>query len=370
MSSTKLAGLCRALIAKISPFEPVHSYKDQDWKFFLKPKRSWRILSVKEYEGVFYFWSSEFEQFSFDSKMNKLAEVRYEPDVAEILPHFIAALKTTHASVKKDAADYHRYLLRSLSPGVRKGLIHRRFVRELIPTWMRYDKALGPSAVTAAIELLESNRFNDDLLSMNAEKFFEYCRVAYLANSENFAGNFDSSLSGRDMYKRWADGRDGGLTGIDPTSTELFCEWFESKAWSGGHPWEIYRGGNTTHIDLYVEKSGGKWRVHLSAFSSTRLAETCRIALAFAQANLPFTLEHRQSYLKRLRCDDLIGIIPEFDTVHRGWQQFPQEFEIADCIQFSWFKREDGSWPSPSRAIADLATWLPERPLLLRRKRG
>ena len=58
------------------------------------------------------------------------------------------------------------------------------------------------------------------------------------------------------MYKRYADGRCGALHEIDPDSPDEFLLWLDRKTPCtrdcGDHPWEIKRGGNTTHIDLYV----------------------------------------------------------------------------------------------------------------------
>src|SRR6478672_7667006 len=125
---------------------------------------------------------------------------------------------------------------------------------------------------------------------MTLELFLKYCAVAYQANPATFEESgfgkkerFKFGLSGLEYYRLYADGRHGGLLDIDPKSPEAFSEWYNSKKWQGCHPWEIYRGGNSTHIDLEVSKHRYKegWSVTLSAFSSTRLVETCRIALAF-----------------------------------------------------------------------------------------
>ena len=55
----------------------------------------------------------------------------------------------------------------------------------------------------------------------------------------------------------------------------------------GGHPWEIYRGGNTTHIALGVIERHEGWSVYLWGSSTKRMAETIRIALALTKVNLP-----------------------------------------------------------------------------------
>jgi len=102
------------------------------------------------------------------------------------------------------------------------------------------------------------------------------------------------------------------------------------------------------------------WRILLSAFSSTRLVETCRIALALEAAGLPFVLDHKDSYLRRLRGTDMVGLVPEEVDLRYGYHEFPNEFKVADSIRFNWFRDErTGRQIRPWREIAAAATWLP-----------
>lgn len=362
----KIAALSAKLARSIERFEPANNYRDKDWKFYLKLKRKWILFGAKEYDNKLYFFSDCFENYVFDLKTEKVEEVRNTSDLLAILPKILEALKEVYSEVLRDPICYHKNLAQSISPLMRKGLIHRSFVRSLLPEWLRYDQELGAKNVQAMISLIEDYGCEDCLEQMTAGKYFEYCKVAYLANKSHSTKEMDTTASGRDLYIRWADGRDGGLREVDLDSKDSFLNWYDSGSRAGGHPWEIYRGGNTTHIDLYVEKFADKWRVCLSAHSSGRLAETCRIALAFKKAGLPFKLNYEKSYLQRLRCDDLVGVIPEYDSVHRGWQRFPDDFVVADCIQFSWFKDEKNRWIRRPKELSALVHWLPERPQVLR----
>jgi len=75
-----------------------------------------------------------------------------------------------------------------------------------------------------------------------------------------------------------------GLTELPANSAEAFENWYRSRR-SGGHPWEIHRGGSTTHIDLGVIDRHEGWSVFLDGSSTARMAETIRIALALLKAN-------------------------------------------------------------------------------------
>jgi hypothetical protein len=62
-----------------------------------------------------------------------------------------------------------------------------------------------------------------------------------------------------ELYKRIADGRDNGLTEIALDSADEFVRWQngELQKFNGNHPWEVIRGGNSTHVSLFV----GDYRV-------------------------------------------------------------------------------------------------------------
>ncbi len=106
------------------------------------------------------------------------------------------------------------------------------------------------------------------------------------------------------------DERKGVVLEIDPDSPKEFMDWLDGKIpydkHGGDHPWEIKRGGNTTHIDLYV------------------------------------------------------GLIPESDSLHRGWQGFPSDFKIADVMHFSSFGRAR-QWALPHVSWKPLPTLTPLR---------
>lgn len=151
----------------------------------------------------------------------------------------------------------------------------------------------------------------------------------------------DESLSGRDMYTRYADGRHEGLLDIDPASKQEFADWIDGshpKKTGGGHPWEIKRGGNTTHINLSVfrpslyRKEG--FRVELQGKSIGRMVETMRMFLAIHKAGLPISIANPESVRLRLLAQDNIGIIPSYASLHRANQHFGKEEEVFDVLQY------------------------------------
>lgn len=90
-----------------------------------------------------------------------------------------------------------------------------------------------------------------ELKEMTANDFYRFCALGYAAN--NYDGQ---AFAPKAQYYRHADGRDDGLKKIDPDSAEAFADWLENRE-KGGHPWEVCRGGNSTHVSLYVGL--GQW---------------------------------------------------------------------------------------------------------------
>ena len=161
-------------------------------------------------------------------------------------------------------------------------------------------------------------------------------------------------MSGLKMYQRFADGRHEGLTELPASSAEAFKDWYHSKR-GGGHPWEIYRGGNTTHISLGVAERQEGWSVYLAGSSTTRMAETIRIALALQQAGLPVEVYGAEDFMLRLLGVDNLGLIPDYRMNHRAAQDFEAADKVFDCAHLYDLPRNNRIMP--------FVTWKPIAPL-------
>jgi hypothetical protein len=350
------------LLSLVHQFKPRHDLGDDLWEFYIPSKRTWHYWWVKQYKQNHYCGGShvdsrELNASSFDRQRS--------PETADWLEKYTAALRPILRNVKRDPVDYHRRLCRSLPAQLRTGVIHRSFVYTLIPAYARFDQELTPRELKRIIGLLKGPDPTTLIPALTSGRFFTYCRTAYMANPRTHRGTRNRHLNGLAMYKKWADGRDGGLTALPQDDAAAFAQWYHAGAGSGGHPWEIFRGGNSTHIDLtprWDEHAKG-WFIEIRAFSSTRLAEACRMALAFHAQGWPFRLAHRESYLRRLLAEDHLGVLPDFHDLKYGWQKFPEQFHVADCIHYSWFKDDHGRSVRPLHEIRQLISWFPIAPL-------
>lgn len=225
----------------------------------------------------------------------------------------------------------------------RQGIIPHSLIRLKVKDIYRIDKELGKVACKKFIQLVEGDYFHkkENTLrhSMTANDYFEYCKIGYLASLDKNEV-LDPNLSGRMIYKRYADGRHDGLLDIEPDSAQEFADWIDRmhpKRGSIGHPFEIKRGGNTTHIDLYVSRpryfqNDDSFEVTLSGASIGRLKETILMFLAIKEAGLPISISNPEKIRKRLLAQDNIGIIEEFHSLHRGWQNFHDHEDVKDVM--------------------------------------
>jgi len=172
----------------------------------------------------------------------------------------------------------------------------------------------------------EAVRSKPPISGFSAADYFRCCALCFDAAG---LGNDDRGLSARDRYRKHADGRHGGLLDLPEESSDAFLKWLASPEWHGTHPWEIRRGGNTTHIALGAFAEGGGVRLALAGSAATRAAETIKMALALWRAGIQFILHDADLHLRRVKGEDWIGLYPDSYGLS-GRYFFPAEIAITD----------------------------------------
>ncbi len=207
---------------------------------------------------------------------------------------------------------------------------------------------MGKMKTARLAKYVRAGKFRSDYGGQHREMslalFMRYCKVAYSANLRHFKGAIKKDMSGLEMYKRFADGRHEGLVELPLESADAFNQWYHSSR-GGGHPWEVYRGGNTTHIDLGVTVKADGWSVYLRGSSTSRMAETIRIALALVKEGLPVEIHDAEELQTRLLGMDNMGIIPKFIINHRASQNFEKKDRVYDCAHLHDFSRKNRILP-------------------------
>lgn len=347
-------------IEMLKGFQHTISYLDQSWDVIFRDQKNkyHHIVIVKSY-GIFYLSHVDGNLCTLEIEPHK--EVRAAqsfgfnthyngsdaPDKAWS-PLILSATKWLNYA-KKSWVKAAKEVQESYPLNRRKGIVPSSILNSSSLDFYSIDKELGKSKAKKFIRIVEEGYFigseNSTRQEMTANDYFEYCKIAYIA-AKRKGEHIDESMSGRDMYKCYADGRDDGLLEIDPYSKAEFADWIDGKhpkKSSGGHPWEIKRGGNTTHISLYVSRSSYNketdFSICLAGEAISRLKETISMFLAIHKAGLPITINNPEGIRKRLLNQDNIGIVPRYLSLHRANQSYHEHENVYDVLYFDDLSR-------------------------------
>ncbi len=145
----------------------------------------------------------------------------YRYDISEFAQWLVDSVKECIGMLRDGT--YNSYIWEHLPPQHRVGTLCRRDYWDIWPE----EKAaffgdISVEDVAAFIRLAsaqpkEQSAFTPRLASMTADDFFRFCSLGYAAN-----GYSTNGLSPKKQYRRFADGRDEGLTDIDEESSKAF----------------------------------------------------------------------------------------------------------------------------------------------------
>lgn len=245
-------------------------------------------------------------------------------DLSKFTGWLVEAVEEVILEIK--AGEYLRHLERELPLKHRTGTIQRCDTWRVFPEWRNeFLEDLAPSDVKEfldeAVEVLPEQK--PLLPEMTASDFYMFCSLGYRAMK--YEG---SDLSPKEQYYKHADGRDEGLKSINPESAAEFSVWYEERPMIG-HPWEVCRGGNSTHIDLYVCKADGGYYLMVAGASESRTVEAIKFYLALHRAGLPVCMRKANALKNRLTGKEMIGIVPTGVAPFYCHHYFPGQDIIA-----------------------------------------
>lgn len=361
------------LLQELDDFSYSLSSSDRVWNI-LCPSGSnhWNHLRVSKYRETFFLshinGNSGTLEAEPDQEVHVISGAEYAScrglkgdRIAAVWELLLSSAAGWLKIVRKDWIKANRRVRAEYPLSDRYGTVPHAIIRASLPDIYRLDTELDKESTKEFLRLVEDGYFNNaentEIATMTAADYFNYCRIAYLAGKR--ADEDVDVSSGREMYARYADGRHEGLLDINPESGEEFAAWIDGKhpqRTVGGHPWEVKRGGNTTHIDLSVSRPSPYrkegFKVELRAESTGRLAETLRMALSLHNAGLPFSIAEPEAVRKRLLAQDNIGIVPAYASLHRANQHFQSSDDVFDVMHYNDLGRF-------KRRITTFITWEP-----------
>jgi len=310
--------------------EIVENKKDFEkiWKEDYPDSIKWYLLSITHYNEEYFVF--------IDSKLTlhikKEQSESNESFNNQLISWIDKAVDKCIGWLKRDVAEYNQYINQHLPYTKRIGRILRQdywSIDSEEKEWMLKGLTTGDIDILKAI--VESSENDEQVIpsdKMTSGFFFDCCKMGYDAN--NYPHSAD--MKPVDLYRKFADGRDFELTKLNPDSPQAFEEWFDKREWQIGHPWEVCRGGNSTHISLYVDKLSNGWRLSLVGKSRGRVAETVRFSIALYGHNIPFKLWDAKDIFAMVSGLDDIGIVPEGITPVYCHSYFPKEDHIIDFM--------------------------------------
>jgi len=308
---------------------------EEMWLCDYPDELKWYNFSVNEYNGEYYFYvDSKLTFHVAKERPEYYGKINTKPLISNLEKEIARCVDW----LQVDEADYNRYVNENLSYCRRTGKILRKKYWEIFS----YDKKRITKGIRKKdIEILKNivKQSKDEtgrhyLQEITAGKFFDCCKMGYEANNY-FNGKELSSL---EMYNAFADGRHEGLTELDLNSAEAFARWYHDGSRWGGHPWEICRGGNSTHISLYVQhKKNEGWFLRLAGSSVVRVNETVKFAIALYSNNVPFILSDAEEIYNMVCGTDYIGIVPKEVFPRYCHSLFSDDPErIIDFMNLGW----------------------------------
>jgi len=315
------------------------------WLMHYPDDQKWYLLSTTIYQEIY----SVFMDGKLVLQVKPETRVQYPYDNSGLVKWLLGKVDVTTGYLK--AGSYNEYIDKNLPYSKRFGKILREDYWRIFPEVKEgHLKNIDRDEVARFSALIEKQTEDDPedrLPEMTAGLFFDVCRLGYEAN--DYKGIDESTP--KELYRAHADGRDEGLLKLDGSSAEAFDRWYHDQTRYGGHPWEVCRGGNSTHISLYVCHDEKGWWFSLEGSSWGRSVETVKFYLALINHKVPVLLRDGLSLAAMLTGMDYIGIVPERIFPRYCSLLFPGD-KILDFMNL----------PQENRAqIEKAATWYPLR---------
>jgi hypothetical protein len=265
---------------------------------------------------------------------------RYFPyDISEFTEWILDSVKNCISELENGT--YNKRVAEGLPPQHRTGTILRKHLWDVFPESREsFFKDLSQAEVDefvryAAEQEDEPQKLKTRIDKMTANDFYSYCALGYAANK--YEGT-DWPL--RQQYERHADGRDDGLGEIDPDSADAFHDWLCNCEFHGGHPWEVCRGGNSTHVSLYVSHDDGGYYLSVAGDAWNRTVESVKFYLALRNAGLPVYMHKAKLLAARLLEKEKIGLVPDGVIPAYCDSLFPDE-DVIDFMNLPFENRDE-----------------------------
>ena len=268
----------------------------------------------KEYPDEIYWYkmiTSRYKNYytiSINSKNILYADMNKEDSfenyqLQELLDFLI--IKVKECVVMLENGTYNEYIKNNYSYKNRFGVIKRSKYWKLYPK-IKEDllNRITEKEINYFIENAKGE-INNRIKNMTSSKYFECVSEVY----KNI-GYDTNNLTDKELYLKYSDGRDDGLSKIDENSSNEFNEWYNDNEKFGGHPWEIIRGHSFSRVNLQVCNDEKGYYLSLDGSKLLRKIEIVKIFNILNKNNIPIKINNVEKIKNALKGVDYLGIVP------------------------------------------------------------
>ncbi len=280
-----------------------HEQFEKYYQDYYPDNEVWYKLSTTKYQNYRYV--------SLDNKTIIYADMNESLDYFEnerlykLLSYIIIKVKEVLKMLENNT--YNDYIMKNLPFKNRFGVIKRSDywkINEYVKKELLEE--ISKTEIEAFV-LNAKEDTNERIVDMTANKYFYCVRLAFQS-----IGRELGNLSDIELYKKYADGRDEGLTNIDLDSKEAFDDWYKDKDRRGGHPWEIIRGHSYSRVNLMVGHDDKGYYLGLDGTRILMKVEIAKIYLELIKNNIPVKIYEPNIIKDALTGDDYLGIVPDY----------------------------------------------------------
>ena len=256
---------------------------------------------------------------------------------------------------------YNDYVEKNLPYEYRDGVIKRSLYWKLVKGSKQNDlEGLRANEIKTFLKNGDLSEVNGDgyrvpkgrLTPLTSGKYYELCAICYRAARYKDL----EKKTPKQMFERYGDDRDGGLSTLDENSPEEFERWMAlsgKEKWeieNSSHMWEIVEGHTHTMVHLYPEKKEDGYCFYLYGGLHCMTDEVVRMFNALCEEGVPVVLGDYDEIAKKLRGEDNLGIIPFKKS---GWVYWYGGFQDKDAVNFVNFPEGN------EEEVKKRATWFP-----------
>lgn len=332
---------------------------DKEYKYFIEEfymEKDWIKVEIYKYK--------EYKTMRINNKTiicSVPVEERkgFEYDISDFLKDLHKRIKYSINLIKNKT--YYEILCKEISYRQRVGIIKLDDIFKLNDGWKKdYFEFLTQDDVNLFLNTIdkqlkytklvenEAQKYNDDykkyiettkqkykcigrINTMTAQNYYDICKLCY--KSINLEGV--KELTSKELFYKYADGRDCGLKDIDSNNNLEFAKWVEK---ANDHACQIRMGSSTSRIDLWVRKDEKGYYLTLSGKYLWISNEVIKFYVELIKHNIPVYLYDAEMIRNRLIGKGLVGIVP-YNVFPRYCESFFEE-DICDFINLPDYPKD------------------------------